>query len=498
MLNLDFKIMKRTIISLVTLFTFMVSCSDFEELNQNPNEPTGVGADVLLTNAIRNSVQITSNEAFLISNNVAQLTGKALRLEVDNYKWNAFPTLWEGLYESLTDVEAALALAKEADNSAMQGALMVLKSWIYSQLTNAYGDIPYTEAIKGGLAAEPDLTPKYDTQESIYASLLGNLETAGGLLSSGGSISGDVLYNGDAQKWIKFSNALRLRLLMYKSNKENVAAEFKSIVDNQPLFASNDDQAALTFLRAFPNEFPTLPLKSGDFIAVAFSESALNAFNQYNDPRLSRYARPNADANGDRDYANPTFTGITNGVVSEGALLGVAYYDFIGDATATEMGIDYAQGLLMTYAEQELLLAEAAHNGWITNDEETHYKNGIQASHDYYQVNYTPFGYTDFDDFYINSGVALDEKMDIWEQKWLSLYFTAMDPYFEVRRMYVTAGGFDGIRFLKEPYGTNFNNKELPLRFLYPFQEQSLNESNYNAAKSQYDGINGKMWILSN
>ncbi len=75
----------------------------------------------MLTNAIRNSVQTTSNEAFLISNNVAQLTGKALRLEVDNYKWNAFPTLWEGLYESLTDVEAAHALAREANNQAMQG-----------------------------------------------------------------------------------------------------------------------------------------------------------------------------------------------------------------------------------------------------------------------------------------------------------------------------------------------------------------------------------------
>ena len=488
--------MKRTIFLLITLLT--VSCSDFEELNQNPNEPTSVGADVLLTNAIRNSVQTTSNEAFLISNNVAQLTGKAVRLEVDNYKWNAFPTLWEGLYESLTDIEAAHALAKEANNPAMQGALMVLKSWIYSQLTNAYGDIPYTEAIKGGEAIEPNLTPKYDTQASIYAALLSDLETAAGLLSNGGSIAGDVLYNGDAQKWIKFSNALRLRLLMYKSNKENVAAEFKNIVDNEPLFTSNDDQAALTFFRAFPNEFPTLPLKSGDFIAVSFSESALNTFNQYNDPRLSRYARPNADANGDRDYDNPTFTGITNGLVSEGSLLGVAYYDFIGDTTAAEMGINYAQGLLMTYAEQELLLAEAAHNGWITNDKEAHYKNGIRASHEYYQVNYTPFGYTDFDDFYANSGVALDEKMDIWEQKWLSLYFTAMDPYFEVRRMYVAAGGFDGIRFLKEPYGTNFNNKELPMRFLYPFQEQSLNEVNYNAAKSQYDGINGKMWILSN
>lgn len=489
--------MKRIIFPLIALFTLTVSCSDFEELNQNPNEPTSVGADVLLTNAIQNSVQTTSNEAFLLSNNIAQLTGKALRLEVDTYKWNAFPTLWEGLYESLTDIEAGLSLATNSNNPAMQGALIVLKSWIYSQLTNAYGDIPYTEAIKGGEAAEPNLTPKYDTQESIYAALLSELETAADLLSSGGSINGDVLYNGDTQKWIKFSNALRLRLLMYKSTKEDVAAEFRNIVENELLFTSNEDQAALTFLRSFPNEFPTLPLKSGDFIAVSFSESALNAFSQYNDPRLSRYARPDADANGYRDYDNPTFTGITNGVVSEGSILGVAYYDFIGDATAANMGIDYAQGLLMTYAEQELLLAEAAHKGWISNDEETHYKNGIKASHTYYQVDYTPFGYTDFEDFYANSGVALNEKTDIWEQKWLALYFTAMDPYFEIRRMYVEAGGFDGIRFLKEPYGTNFNNKELPMRFLYPFQEQSLNNINYTAARSQYNGINGKMWILS-
>ena len=493
--------MKRTIYSLLILVTITVSCSDFEELNQNPNEPTTVGADVLLTNAIRKSVQTTSNEAFLISNNVAQLTAKALRLEVDNYNWNAFPTLWEGLYESLTDVEAALSIAKATDNSAMEGAILVLKSWIYSQLTNAYGDVPFTEAVKGGLASEPNLTPIYDSQESIYSALLSDLENAAELLSKGGSITGDILYMGDAQKWIKFSNALRLRLLMYKSNKEDVADQFKNIVDNEPLFASNDDQAALPFLNSFPNEFPTLPLKSGDFIAVAFSESSLNVLKTYNDPRLSRYARPDADANGDRDYDNPTFTGITNGAVSEGSLLGVSYYDFIGDTTAAEMGIDYAQGLLMTYAEQELLLAEAAHNGWISNienEEEIHYKNGIRASHEYYQVDYTPFGYTNFEDFYTNSGVALDGIMDIWEQKWLSLYFTALDPYFEVRRMYAIAGGFNGLRFIKEPYGINFNDKKLPMRFLYPFQEQSLNETNYTAARKQYDGINGKMWILSN
>ena len=109
---------------------FITSCSDFEEINENPNQPTEVGADVLLTTALRNSVQTTSNEAFLLSNNIAQLSGKALRAEVDNYNWNAFPTLWEGLYGSLTDIESALNIASASGNEKTQGALLVLKSWI--------------------------------------------------------------------------------------------------------------------------------------------------------------------------------------------------------------------------------------------------------------------------------------------------------------------------------------------------------------------------------
>src|SRR6056300_659189 len=226
---------------------FITSCSDFEEINENPNQPTEVGADVLLTTALRNSVQTTSNEAFLLSNNIAQLSGKALRAEVDNYNWNAFPTLWEGLYGSLTDIESALNITSASGNEKTQGALLVLKSWIYSQLTNAYGDIPYSEAIKGGGVTEANLTPKYDSQQAIYTSLLADLENAATLLNSSGTISGDILYNGDASKWIKFSNALRLRLLMYMSKKADVSSQFKAIVDGSSLFSSNDDQAALTF-----------------------------------------------------------------------------------------------------------------------------------------------------------------------------------------------------------------------------------------------------------
>jgi len=476
----------------IVLIIALTSCDDFEELNINPNEPTKVSSGVLFTSAIRTSVQTTSNEAFLLSNNIAQLTAKTLRAEVDFYGWNAFPTVWEGLYESLTDLSSLISIAREENNDKMIGAAMVFESWIFSELTNAYGDIPYSDAIKG---EESVFTPKYDTQASIYQDLLDKLDLAISMLKGSGTISGDILYNGDASKWIKFANGLKLRLLMYASNKIDVSTSFKLVVDQGVLFESNEDQAVLNFLNSFPNQFPTIPLKQGDFDAVAISKSALDLMELYHDPRLSRYARPD-----NLNFEAPEFTGVANGVGGQtGSRLGLSYFDYPGHVTASEIGINYADGIIMSYAEVEFLIAEAIAKGWLSGDLESHYKKGIQASHEYYQVNYTPFGWTDFENFYQNSGVGYTSTMDIWKQKWLSLYFSALDPYYEVRRWYVEAGGWDALPFLNPPIGNNSNNYELPMRFLYPGQEQSLNAENYNEANSRYSTsklINGKMWIV--
>lgn len=127
------------------------------------------------------------------------------------------PTVWEGLYESLTDINNAIEIAQEEENTKMEGALMVMQAWIFSQLTNAYGDIPYSEAIDG---LNANFTPVYDTQESIYTDLLARLTQATTKLGAAGSIEGDILYQGDATLWAKFANSLSLRLLMYASEKQ--------------------------------------------------------------------------------------------------------------------------------------------------------------------------------------------------------------------------------------------------------------------------------------
>jgi hypothetical protein len=484
-------------IGIVTTIGLIPACNQFETFNENPNEPTVVSPDVLFTSGVRNAVNTMVTESFLLGNNIGQLTAKTLRTEVDAYNWNAFPTVWEGLYESLTDILAVEEIARQTGNNQMEGAAKVVKAWIFATLTNAYGDIPYFNAIKG---AENNFTPAYDGQDLIYEDLLAQLNEARTLLGGSGSISGDPIYNGDSNGWIKLANGLSLRLLMTGGEKiPNAASQFATIASSGNLITQNADNAALTYLDGFPNQYPLIPIKTGDFDAVAISQTALQVLNTYKDPRLMRYARPDND-----DFTDITaFAGAVNGSNSAncskiGSRLGVSYWDDPTKATASSLGLPMAEGLIMTSAETHFLLAEGIALGWIEGDLESLYKGGIEASMEYYQVELAPFGWVDFEDFYNNSGVMFSETTDIWKQKWLALFFNGLEPYFEVRRWYKSSGmSWDGIPFLSAPC-ENLNNDQLPLRFLYPGQEQSLNAANYEAAVSKLGGNNqnAAMWLM--
>ena len=264
--------------------------------------------------------------------------------------------------------------------------------------------------------------------------------------------------------------------------------------------SSNDDNATLTYLDGFPNQYPLVPLKTGDFDAVVLSESALNAMQSKNDPRLFRYARP------DNDQYNElgSFSGAQNGAGGSncnksGSRLGAAYFNDPTQTTAADLRIKMAEGVVMTFAEVSFLLAEAAQKGWISDNVESHYKAGIEASMEYADVDFATSGWTDFEEFYQNSGVAFDGISTIREQKWLALFFHGLEPFFEVRRWYVESGNnWDGLPFLTPPCD-NFNNDALPMRFLYPGQEQSLNAANYADAVNRLGGFNSQnatMWLV--
>jgi hypothetical protein len=154
----------------------------------------------------------------------------------------------------------------------------------------------------------------------------------------------------------------------------------------------------------------------------------------------------------------------------------------------------------MTHAETELILAEAALKGLISEDPETHYRRGIESSMMYYGVDFGSFGWNDFDDFYTNSGIAYSGDLDqVWEQKWAAIFFHGLEPFFETRRWHYEVNfNFDEIPFQEAPCENN-NGDILPLRFLYPGEEQSLNAANYQDAVEKLGGSdnqNAVMWLM--
>lgn len=486
----------KTILALILITN--LGCDDnFESVNSNPNQPEDVPSEVLITNATRSSMTSMVNESFLLANNVAQTTAKTLRTEIDEYNWNAFSTLWLDQYEALTDFIDAEVIATENGQVANQGASIIMQSWIFYTLTMAYGDIPYSEAIAG--LSDDNFTPAYDDQQAILDGnngILSRLDEAINLLQqTNQDVEGDLIYNGDTNQWIKLANVLKLRTLLHLSNKRDVAADMQAIVNNGMLFDGNADNATLNYLNSFPNDYPLFPLKQGDFDAVVLSESLVNKFQDYNDPRLGEYGRPdNVTDLGVFHSPEAVYSGAENGSETGGcnkggSRLGARFYDYPSHPT----GDTRANGIITTYTEQELILAEAIQKGLLSGDAEMHYKGAIQASMEYYTVNAEVFGWTSFEDFYNNSGVAYDGTLEkIWEQKWIGLLFHGIEPFFDIRRMVYEANNNSGfavnaLSFLNIPCA-NQNDDIMPVRFLYPGDEQSLNAQNYQNA---VDGLGG-------
>lgn len=487
---------RKILLFLVALLVFQ-TCEELEEVNVNPNQPETVPPSTLLPDIIRSSTNALVDQSFLIGNVAAQLSAKSLRVEVDIYQWNSFSNTWFPLYNSLRDIKNMEQLAQQSGNPNFEAVAVIMRSFIFSILTDAYGDIPYTQAING--KEDNNFFPSYDEQEAIYfgeAGLLAELERAADLIDpSAAPISGDILFDGDLEKWQKFANSLRLRLLFHASAQLDVSQQVAAIIKNEPIMDSNEDNAALEYLEAFPNDFPILSEKIGNFDAVRISESIVSTFKNFRDPRLGRYARP-TDAS--INTPQPEYAGWLNGnenCDSDGSKLGLAYFDYPNHPQADKQ----ADGLLMSYAEVEFMIAEAIQRGWLEGDIDAHYQAGIKSSMDYYQVNYSDFGWENFDDFYQNSGIAFSGQLiDIYRQKWIALFFHGLEPYFEVRRqLHDFDNNWDNFDYLSPTCG-NLNDDILPVRFLYPGQEQSLNNDNYREAVNRLgeDSFNARIWLV--
>ena len=499
---------------LVFLISTVTSCTkDFTEINTDLNNPTSVTPDLLLSGVIRNMMNQQVGEAWGIGNLVAQYHAKIQFVNEDRYLWNEQNGLWNAVYGNYRNLQN-IFIATEADpQSPYLGVGLILKSWMFSLATDAYGDVPYTEAGKaktGGI-----YTPAYDGQEAIYTGILADLKKANEQLVTAGTVlGGDILFGGGASsiiRWRKLANSLRLRLLMRISAKKNVNAEMQAILSdpaNNPIFTGNADNAELKYFAAAPNQWPLYGSRVGSFDEIRVSKTLSDRLTALGDTRLNVFGRATQTT---ASAGNPKIQGVPNGLNDVDALAyngGAQGVSRVGYTFACLVCNDPLQpapdpsaprAILMNYAELQFILAEAREKGMITTGlADTYYTNGITANFDYwkaivpleYNINVNmPADYlTQVQVAY--TGTPADKLAKIALQKWVALYFNGLEAWFDWRRT-----GMPAI----VPGPGNLNANKVPVRYIYPGNEQSLNGVNRQkavAAQGGTDDLNTKMWLI--
>jgi hypothetical protein len=501
---------------LILQLGWIASCTgDFEEINSNPNSPEVVPSSLLLPTVIRSTAGQVAGQAWGIGNVVMQYTAKIQFTNEDRYNWGPFGNPYGTFYNSMRDLNNIIQISEPLGQNNYVGIAKVLRAFQFSFMTDAYGELPYSEAT---LAKEGINYPVFDSQEAIYEGILRELREANELLgSSNEAVRGDILFGGDIAKWKKFANSLRLRALMRISLRKDPSVEMQQILANPaqfPIFTGNNDHALLQHLPDVPNQHDLFTTRSGSFDEYRLSKNMELTLKDLNDPRLFAYAQPTNDSGAGIIGDEQDYQGVPNGLSDEEALQyspsgdpargGSNFISRVGllwscnQCTPLANPVGY-QTILMNYSELQFILAEAREKGFInTGSAEEYYLNGVNASFDYYESRYRLINLPQIADRlqvgseYFNqptvsyTGTQQEKLAKIGTQKWLSLYFSGLENWYDWRRT-----GYPEI--IPGPAAFEPN---VPRRFMYPSSVQALNEDNYRAAISRQgeDRISTRVW----
>jgi hypothetical protein len=355
---------------------------------------------------------------------------------------------------------------------------LTLRSWVFQLLTDAYGNIPYRQAGQ----IDSFLTPVYNTQEEVYLGLLDDLKTAQAALStSGGTVAGDPIYGGDVTSWKKFINSLRLRIALRIADRDPVQAQqvFTDIqAEGSGYFESNADLADLVYQDS-PNQNP-VSLTFDTRQDYRISKTIVDRLAGLNDPRLPVYAQLT-------DSAPRIYKGVPNGLLTDDAnSLGLSRTSRPGDYFRAP----HAPAVIMSYAEVLFDLSEAVSRGFTTGNAADLYKQAVLAS-------LAQYGITDATvtaNYLAQSTVQYDAgnyKKSIGDQKWIALFGQGLEAFAEWRRL-------DYPQLTPAVAGTL--GGKMPLRFIYPGSEQSLNGASYTKAVENQgpDLLTTKLWFDKN
>lgn len=456
---------------LYLLFVLIAGCKkDFLDVNTNPNSPPFATIGLLLPNALKVT---DSNQVLAYTFICGWMQQWAISV---SYAPNGsdFTTyrettdfgnsVWQNIYNNLEDYDYVETNATTANKPFYIAAAKIMKTFNFQQLIDMFGDIPYSGAFQG----TRNLRPVYQDAQTIYDSLIIELNKAINLMSSSNAIEddgGDVLFKGKTTSWIQFANSLKLRILMRQSAMPGrngyIKDEIHKIMLNQKGFLtedagvnpgySNDASKQNNLYAYFYNTRGTYTM--GYWVA---NQNSIDFYKDNDDPRL------------------PYF--FTKSLLQEytGNVLGLSTYTRDSSSKFGPGVLKTASqpGILMLLAESYFLQAEAAQKNFMNGDAQDLYESGVIASFVFLgSTEQAAKSYLKSSDPDVNWSKAPDKIKLIITQKWAAENtITPFEEWCDYRRT-----GFPQIPLTKSPF---VDVKAIPVRILYPSSEYQTNAAN--------------------
>lgn len=549
---------------LITSSATVTSCrQDFEEINTNPNSPEtalsyGIwnAANKIVTDATRNSF-----ESARVTLPWMQYSAQTAYTEEDRYQYRltSGDALWTQLYTAAsnykeiirmnTDPKTAVTTSAYGSNKNQIAASRVMLSYIFLNLADTFGDIPYysystVDPDFQALNANEYLRPKFASQAKVYADIMKQLKETAEMVELGQPVftQGDVLFDGDADKLRKFANSLRLRVATrVKGTVPGAEAHIADAIA-KGVMTSNDDSVGVTYENSLVNPSPLYNdfLTRSDFsVSKTFIDLLKGTNGNFGlDPRLFKYASPIGtlkanilngtsvefpslqnvfttfeDLFDDLGIAdNSTLSQIKEKIAGDpqetavlNAIAAAIQADYVGQPYGLDQSLSTSQSdqsnffsknvyrkdyteMLMEYSEVEFLLSEA--NGWS----QANYVKGVRASMEKWGV-----AQSEIDAFVADLPAA--SKANVLTQKYVALFMQPYEAWAEYRRT-----GYPDTSILLLPgesYALNVpvngattyvfeslvaDLTDLPNRLYYPTVIQTLNKENYQAASAAIGG----------
>ncbi|WP_298136777.1 SusD/RagB family nutrient-binding outer membrane lipoprotein [Flavobacterium sp.] len=475
------KMYKKLLLSLFAAGT-VVSCTDnFFDVNDSQNNPVSSTPELSLPVAQKYSVDILQggynsyntlgnlwSYTWAAGGDFIYFTDETAYILSSSFRPSMFDNVYLLPLRNYHEVE--INANENQDN--YKAIAKIMKAFHYQYLVDAYGDIPYSEALQGGT----NVQPAYDDAQAIYNDLIVQLTAAQALINNADSndliptSNQDVMCGGDMAKWNRFANTLKLRILLRQS--EIGVTDYSSVNNGIGFLAANENvtcnpgyvndvnrqnpfYAAFGFTvagdpAANKNATRVTPFIAGNSTTLGYPTNLLTG-----DPRKQALLKPVGTTTNYVGIDQNRSGGLNSASLS-------TYNDFfISSATQS--------GMIMSGFESAFLQAEAVERGFITGDKAALYKAGIEANFAYLGASLGTYDTSyPVDDLLTPVNESI---LNIARQKYISLmHINGFENYCELRRI----NSWGAI----VPVAPDASQPTRPVRLPYPASEYNNNPNN--------------------